>query len=336
MVFGEWRPGRTKAREGRGSRDRSTGISGVLKDMRAYQLSFLCLFIVVFGFFEPDRTCAETRTYTDALGRVVTFSYPPKRIVSLVPDITETLFVLGLADEIVGVTRFSDYPPTAREKPKVGSYTNINTEAVIGLKPDLILGSGAGNSPRQVRRLARLGFPVFVVYPKDLDGVLEAIEQIAEVVGKAERGEVIVRDMRHRMGEISRRVAGRVRPKVLLQIGRDPIFTVSKGSFAHHLISLAGGDNIAKDAKLPYPSYSLEEIILRGPEVIIVSSMYVDSNHAQWLKEWKEWTILPAVKNNRLYAINSDLIDRPSPRIVKGLEAMARMIHPEAFAGDSR
>jgi len=300
--------------------------------MKAYQRLFLVFLIPGFLFFKPDLSYGEKRTFSDALGRVVTISYPPRRIVSLVPDITETLFALGLGDEIVGVTQFSDFPPAARKKPKVGPYIDINIEAVIDLKPDLILGSGAGNSRMQVKRLERLGLPVFVVYPKDLDGILTAIHRIAGVVGKEGKGKTIVREMKQRIEWVSQRVAGRGKPKVFLQIGRDPIFTVSRGSFAHDLISLAGGDNIAKDARIPYPSFSLEEVILRAPEVIIVSSMYVRGNHSHWLDEWKKWTVLPAVRNNRLYPIDSDLIDRPSPRIVDGLEEMVRMIHPEAFA----
>lgn len=305
------------------------------RDMKG--LMRLVLFFLILGIFflKPVFTHGEKRIFTDALGRVVTISYPPRRIVSLVPDITETLFALGLADEIVGVTRFSNFPPAAREKPKIGSYVDINIEAVIDLEPDLILGTGAGTSPMQAKRLERIGFPVFVVYPRDLDGILMAIQRIAEIVGKENEGKAIVQKMKQRIEQVSQRVEGREKPKVFLQIGRDPIFTVSKGSFAHHLISLARGDNIAKDARIPYPSYSLEEIILRAPEVIIISSMYVGSNHSHWLDEWRKWTVLPAVKNNRLYTINSDVIDRPSPRIVEGLEQMARMIHPEAFAKGS-
>ncbi len=301
------------------------------RDSKGPLVPVLFLFVAGILILKPAFVYGDKRTFTDALDREVTIPYPPKRIVSLVPDITETLFALGLADEIAGVTRFSNFPLAAQKKPRVGSYTNINIEAVTDLQPDLILATGAGNSPMQIRRLERMGFPVFVVYPRDLDGILTTIQRIAEIVGRENKGKALVQEMKQRIEQVSQRVAGREKPRVFLQIGRDPIFTVSKGSFADHLISLAGGDNIAKDGKIPYPSYSLEEIILKAPEVIIISSMYVNSNHAQWLDEWKKWKILPAVKNNRLYTMNSDLIDRPSPRIVKGLEQMARMIHPEAF-----
>lgn len=275
----------------------------------------------------------EKQNHIDGVGRTVTFSYPPRRIVSLAPDITETLFALGLDDEIVGVTRFSNFPPAARRKRKVGSYVEVNMEAIIGLQPDLILATGAGNSPMQINKLERMGYSVFVVYPKNLDEVLATIQTIGKIVGKESEGIVIARKMKQRIEEISQKAASRKKPKVLLQIGRDPIITVSKGSFAHDLISLGGGDNIAKDARRPYPSYALEEIILMAPEVIIISSMYLDSNHLHWIEEWKKWRILPAVKNNRLYTISSDIIDRPSPRIVQGLEQMARLIHPEVFTG---
>jgi iron complex transport system substrate-binding protein len=297
----------------------------------------LVSFSLILGLLlcEPGVASGEKRVFTDILGRPVTISYPPKRIVSLAPDITETLFALGLSDEIVGVTRFSNFPPAAKEKPKVGSYTDVNIEAVINLRPDLILGTGAGNPKMQVRKLEQMGFPVYVVYPRNLDRVLATIQCIAKIVGKENEGKAIIQEMRQRIDQVLQQVGGLKKPRVFLQIGRDPIFTVSNGSFAHHLISSAGGDNIATKARIPYPSYTLEEIILKAPEVIIISSMYLDSDHSQWLEEWKKWPVLPAVKNNRLYTINSDLIDRPSPRIVEGLEQMARMIHPEVFASDA-
>jgi iron complex transport system substrate-binding protein len=283
----------------------------------------------------PERTCGGQRTLTDAVGRRITVPDSPKRIVSLAPDITETLFALGLSEEIVGVTQFSDFPPVAAMKPKVGSYVDLNIEAIIDLNPDLILGTGAGTSPVLVKRLGRMGFSVFVVYPKDLHGVLAAIEQIADVVGREGKGRAIVEDMRRRIDRVSHGVAGRERRRVFLQIGRDPIYTVSQGSFAHHLITLAGGDNIANNAPVPYPSYSLEEIILQAPEVIIVTSMYTGGNQEGWIEEWRKWEVLPAVKEKRLYTIDSDIIDRPSPRIVDGLEEIARMIHPEVFPSES-
>ena len=294
-------------------------------------LALLLTLLLIGLSIGPDCAQGDQRTLTDAVGRQVTVPESPRRIVSLAPDITETLFALGLSEQIAGVTQFSDFPPAATMKPKVGSYVDLNIEAIIDLNPDLILGTGAGTSPVLVKRLGRMGFSVFIVSPKNLDGVLAAIQQIAGVVGRERKGRAIVENMKHRIDRVSRRVAGRGEPRVFLQIGRDPIYTVSDGSFAHHLITIAGGDNIAKNARIPYPSYSLEKILLQAPEVIIVSSMYRGGNHESWIEEWKKWKILPAVKDNRLYAIDSDIIDRPSPRIVHGLEKIAWMIHPEMF-----
>lgn len=279
----------------------------------------------------PGFVHGEERTFRDAIGRYVRISYPPNRIVSLAPDVTETLFALGLDSEIVGVTRFSNFPPAARDKPKVGSYVAINIEKIIDLKPDLILGTGAGNSRIQVEKLWRVGFPVFVVYPKNFDDILETIHLTGRVVGREKRAKRIVREMKHRLCQVRQQIKGRRRPLVFLQIGRDPIFTVSKGSFANDLIAMAGGDNIAKNERVPYPSYSLEEIVLRAPEVIIITSMYTEGDYDRWIEEWKKWDVIPAVRNNRLHIVDSDLIDRPSPRIIQGLEQMTRIIHPEAF-----
>ena len=306
----------------------------LVKNLHTSKGSWLAslLIVLLIGLsIRPESAYGDQRTLTDAVGRQVTVPDSPKRIVSLAPDITETLFALDLSEEIVGVTQFSDFPPPAAMKPKVGSYVDLNIEAIIDLNPDLILGTGAGTSPVLVKRLERMEFSVFIVYPKDLDGVLEAIQQIADVVGREWKGRAIVENMRRRIDRVSHGVAGREKPRVFLQIGRDPIYTVSQGSFASHLIAIAGGDNIAKNAPIPYPSYSLEEIILQAPEVIIVTSMYIGGNQESWIEEWQKWGVLPAVKNNRLYTIDSDIVDRPSPRIVDGLEKIAQMIHPEVF-----
>jgi iron complex transport system substrate-binding protein len=306
-------------------------INITLEIVRVIKVRNLTAWVLGLLLIYPSFVQGEERTFEDAIGRYVSVSYPPKRIVSLAPDITETLFALGLESEIVGVTRFSNFPLAAQKKSKVGSYVAINIEAIVDLKPDLILGTGAGNPRIQVVKLSDLGFSVFIVFPKNVDDILETIHLIGKVVGREKRAKQIVRELKDRMQGVRERVRGQEKPLVFLQIGRDPIFTVSKGSFANDLISLAGGENIAKNEKVPYPSYTLEEIILKSPEVIIISSMYRDRLHSRWLKEWKRWSVLPAVKNNRLYIIDSDLIDRPSPRIIDGLEQMAQMIHPEAF-----
>lgn len=267
----------------------------------------------------------------DEVGREVSFPFPPKRIVSLAPNITEILFSLGLDEEIVGVSIHCNYPDQVKNRVRVGSYISIDFERVISLKPNLILATGAGNPREVVEKLERLGFPTYVIFPKRFDDVLRSIRHIGQVVGKEREAFSLAESMNMRREKIVDRTRNLPRPKVFLQIGDSPIVTVGKGSFGDDLIHLAGGENIAATDREMYPRLGIEEILKRSPEILLVSSMNPQGDYERVLREWKRWRMIPAVKEGRIHLIDSDLIDRPSPRIIEGLEIMARLIHPERF-----
>lgn len=267
----------------------------------------------------------------DEVGREVSFPFPPKRIVSLAPNITEILFSLGLDEEVVGVSIHCNYPDQVKNRVRVGSYISIDFERVISLKPDLILATGAGNPREVVEKLERLGFPTYVIFPKKFDDVLRSIRHIGQVVGKEREAFSLAESMNMRREKIVERTRNLPRPKVFLQIGEAPIVTVGKGSFGDDLIHLAGGENIAATDREMYPRLGIEEILKRSPEILLVSSMNPQGDYERVLREWKRWRMIPAVKEGRIHLIDSDLIDRPSPRIIEGLEIMARLIHPERF-----
>lgn len=267
----------------------------------------------------------------DEAGREVSFPYPPKRIVSLAPNITEILFGLGLDEEVVGISIHCNYPDKVKNRVRVGSYISIDFERVISLKPDLILATGAGNPREVVEKLERLGFPTYVIFPKKFDDVLKSIRHIGQVVGKEREAFSLAQSMNMRREKIVDRTRSLPRPKVFLQIGESPIVTVGKGSFGDDLIHLAGGENIAGADREMYPRLGIEEILKRSPEVLLVSSMNPQGDYERVLREWKRWKMIPAVREGRIHLIDSDLIDRPSPRLIEGLETMARLIHPERF-----
>jgi iron complex transport system substrate-binding protein len=269
------------------------------------------------------------RAVLDEVGRRVVLPEHPSRIISLSPSITEILFSLGLEERIVGVSNHSDFPPQTLAKPRVGSYINPNLEQVISLNPDLILASAAGNPREFVERMESLGFSVYTVFPKDFEGILRSISHIAAITGREHRGDMVVREMKMRKERILHLTRGRKRPKVFLQIGTSPIVTVGKGSFADDLISLAGGENIAGGERVKYPRYSIEEVLIKGPDIIIITSMDPRADSHMLAEDWNRWKTIPAVKHGRIYVIDSDLVDLPSPRIVDGLEAIAGMLHPE-------
>lgn len=274
---------------------------------------------------------AAAITLKDEVGREVTFPYPPRRIVSLAPNVTETLFSLGLDEEVVGVSLHCNYPEKVRQRVKVGSYIQIDYERVIWLKPDLVIATGAGNTREMVERLERLGFPTFTIFPKKFDDVLRSIRLLGQVVAREKEAVSMGEEMKRRREKVVRQVRSLTKPRVFLQIGETPIVTVGKGSFADDLIRLAGGENISGKDREMYPRLGLEEILKRSPEVILVSSMNPGGDYERVLREWQRWKTIPAVKHGRIHLIDSDLIDRPAPRIIHGLEKMARLLHPEKF-----
>jgi iron complex transport system substrate-binding protein len=263
------------------------------------------------------------------VGREVIFAFPPKRIVSLAPNITEILFGLGLDEEIVGVSIHCNYPDKVKDRVRVGSYISLDFERIVSLKPDLIIATGAGNTREMVERLERLGFPTYAIFPKRFDDVLQSIRHLGQVVGREREARSIIQSMQRRKERVVERTKNFSRPKVFLQIGEAPIVTVGKGSFGDDLIRLAGGENVAGNDREMYPRLGMEEILKRSPEVILISSMNPKGDYERGFREWERWKIIPAVKQGRIYLIDSDLIDRPSPRIIEGIEEIARLIHPE-------
>ena len=251
------------------------------------------------------------------------------RIVSLAPSITEIIFALGMGDHLVGVTIFSNYPPEAKKLPKIGTYIHLNLEKILWLRPDIAIGIYDGNRKSEIEILKEAGIQVYMTNPRNVNDVLYDIRKIGSVLGVPERGKALSKRLEKRV----KRVINKVRPlkkvRVFLQINIKPIITVNKDTFQNDLIRLAGGINIAENEPIRYPKISIEEIINRKPEVIIISCMEVGGKFEEAKKEWMKWKSIPAVRDDRIYLVNSDLLDRASPRLIEGLELLARLIHPE-------
>ena len=268
-------------------------------------------------------------TYTDALGRTVTLDKQPRRIVSMAPSLTEILFFLGLKDRVAGVTQFSYYPPEAELKPKIGSYINLNVEKIVTLNPDLAIGTADGNKEGVVKHLEQAGIPVYIVNPRSVSDAIDTVAILGGVCGIGDTSMELAFRLKSRVDYVLEKTADLRRPLVFLQINVKPIMTVNRNTFHHDLIRLAGGRNISRDMTTSYPRISIEEVLQKKPEIIIISSMERGGRFAWALGEWLKWPVIPAVKEGRVHLVDSDLLDRPSPRIVKGLETLARLIHPE-------
>jgi len=270
-------------------------------------------------------------TFKDALGREISVPAQPKRLIALAPNLTEILYALGLGERIVGVTNHCNYPPEVRLKPKVGSYVHLNVEQIISLSPDLVIGTMDGNERYVLDLLEQARVKVFFVNPRDVRQAIETISTAGLVCGVPGKARQISDQLTMRVDRVVKATAEKQKPLVFLQIHIHPIMSVNRNTVHHDLLRLAGGENMTADEPVTYPRISLEEVLRRKPEVIVLSSMEREGRFEKARQDWLQWTSLPAVQKGRVHLIDSDLIDRPSPRIVDGLEIMAKLLHPEMF-----
>lgn len=278
-----------------------------------------------------DPVTACSREVEDPLGRKVFVPESPSRVVALAPSVTEIVFALGQERRLVGVTEYSDFPPEAKSLYTIGSYVKPDLERIVALNPDLCIAVKDGNPKEVVERLMGLRIPVYAVDPKSLDMVLSAIERIGGLLEADERAAALVDSLRARMGRVLE-VVGRSthKPKVFIQIGTIPIVSVGTDTFMNELIERAGGINLAKGLT-PYPRYSREQVLALAPDIIVITSMEKSSNFERARTEWLGWPGLPAARDRRVFIEDANLFNRPSPRLVEGLERLARLIHPALF-----
>lgn len=276
----------------------------------------------------PTSQIAGTRTFTDELGREVKIQFPPQRIVSLAPSVTETLFALGLGDKVVGVTAYCDFPEAARTKEKIGDTLSPNPERLIALKPDLVVMTTASQLEKLVRQLGDLNIAVYVTDPRSVGDVLASIRKLGEVTGATAEAETIVRQMQTRIAAVELRTKALPKPRVLYVLQTAPLITAGRNTFINHLVQLAGADSISGNEATDYPQLSRETAIARSPEVIVAPA----SHGTELVKEddlRRDFAATPAIKTNRIVWVNPDWVDRPGPRLVDGLEQLAKGLHPK-------
>ncbi|MCC6629464.1 MAG: cobalamin-binding protein [Chloroflexi bacterium] len=275
-------------------------------------------------------TAAFPVTVTDSAGRTLTLPRAPARIISLAPSNTEILFALGLGDRVVAVDEFSDYPPEAKAKATLGSYLKPDLEAVVAAAPDLALVTAAHLSGVGGAMIER-GIPTLVVEPRTLPEVFDGILLVGRATGQTAEATRLVDSLRERSAAVTARVSGKPRPRTFLELSPQ-LHTAGPNSFLNDLLERAGGANIAAGASTPWPQLSQEALIQADPQVILLSYDASGETPAQ-VKARPGWHTLSAVKDGRVVTINPDLIARPGPRIVDGLEALASALHPPAPSG---
>lgn len=273
---------------------------------------------------------AAAFTVRDMLGREVTLAAPPARIVSLVPSVTEIVYALGAETHLAGVTDFCDYPPAARGKPRVGGMIDPNLEAIVALKPDLVIATTEGGREETVAQLKRLRIPTYLVAAHRVSDMTALIARVGELTERRDAAATLVARLEQRIAAVTRAVLTRPRPRVLYVLWPEPLIVPGREALVTELIRLAGGESITAGEGDSYPRYSLEAAVARAPEVILLANHGAGTGPVHEEK-WRSLTSLPAIRAGRLQRVNGDLLHRYGPRIVDGLEQLARAIHPEAF-----
>jgi len=292
-----------------------------------FALAALLLFAGCGRTGGPTSEAGDRRSFTDGLGRAVSITPNPQRIISLAPNVTEILFALGLESRVVGVTSYCDFPEAAKAKVKVGDTLRPNLEKIVSLKPDLVVVSTASQLENLTRRLDQLAIPVYVTNPRVVREVAASIRSLGEVTGTSERARSLAGEMENRIDAVEQRVGGLARPRVLYVLQTGPLITAGRNTFINDLINIAGGKSISGDETADYPQFSRETVVARAPEVIVAPS----SHGAEFVKESdlrRDFAVTLAIRSNRIVWVTPDLVDRPGPRIVEGLEQLAEGLHP--------
>jgi iron complex transport system substrate-binding protein len=253
----------------------------------------------------------------DVRGKEILIKSKPMRIISLAPSNTEILYALGLADRIVGVTKYCDYPPAAKSKAKIGDMT-VNTEAVVALKPDLILAHGMLNSAA-IPRLEKLGLTVFAIDPKTLGEVARDIRTVGAITARPKTADIVASKIENAIRTVKAGAAKQPSRKVLVVIQANPLWAAGPKTFVAEMLGIANAKNVAFDARPGFVPFSRELAISRNPDVIITGL----ASDIDFFSKSPEWRTVSAVKNKRIYVINSDILLRAGPRLAEGLKALA-------------
>lgn len=283
----------------------------------------------------PPTPASAAVTVTDSAGRTTTFATVPQRIISLAPSTTEIVCALGACDKLVGVDTFSDFPASVKTLPRISDGFNPNYEAIVAAQPDLVLAAGI-TAPDVISKLDELKLPVLVVGSEtaSFDNVMQDIALVGKVLRADDQAQAVIKGMQDKIAAIRAKVAtAATKPRVFWELdATDPAkpFAPGPGSFINELIALAGGTNITADLKSPYAQVNAEQIVQANPEIIILSDAAYGVS-PESVAQRPGWNVIAAVRDNKVFPIDDNLVSRPGPRLAEGLEAAAKLIHPELF-----
>lgn len=270
-----------------------------------------------------------TREFVDEAGRKITLPAKIERIVSLAPNLTEIVYAVGAGNRLVGNTDYCDYPAEAKQVAKIGDTMHPSVERIIALKPQIVLVSTASQLEAFTKQLDQQGIAVYVTNPGSLEEIFNSITAFGEMFGTAEQATQLAGDLRKRSDAIATAIMGIKPVPVFYQVADEPLYTIGREAYLTDLVRRAGGVSVTADVPDAFPRYSDEAALSAKPEAIILptggSMGNANATVASPLRD------SPAVRNSRVYKINDDYLSRPGPRLVAGLEALAHVLHPEAF-----
>ncbi|MEO8400410.1 MAG: cobalamin-binding protein [Gammaproteobacteria bacterium] len=273
---------------------------------------------VIAIFFLWLNSTANACEVVDDASHTIKLLSPAKRIISLAPDLTELLFAAGAKENIVGVVKGSDYPSNAKKIPVVANFNHVDVERVLALHPDLIVVWAESRMPDQLKNLS---VPIYVSHLRHITDVPRTLQRLGCLAGTEKKASVAARHFIQDYQQLQRKYSRQKTISVFYQIWPEPLVTVTQASWINEIIMLCGGKNIFANLSGVTPEVSMEAVLRANPDVIIGSETKMD-----WRKQWRKWPLLSAVKNNRLFVIDPDWVERAGPRILNGAEEMCRMI----------
>jgi len=288
---------------------------------------------VIFGIWSGFSSWGEARELVDQSGHIVTLVERPLRIVTVAPSLAEVAgdLLVDELDRIVGVSEHTTFPPALTNRPSIGPFFKLNLERILSLKPDLVLATKDGNSREEVRHLRELKLPVVVVSTSNLGEVSRSMELIGEALGVPDRGKRMSAQFNAGLESLRKRAAARkIALHILIQIGMDPLVVAGGNSFVSDAVSVLGVKNIYQAAEQPYPRPSLEDAVIKSPDVILIVAMSSNVHELQHSegKKWRSFQRIKAVKDNRIYVLPGDRILRPSLGLLEGLALVERTLFP--------
>jgi cobalamin transport system substrate-binding protein len=306
------------------------------------RLATFCITVAVLslilcdGVFPAQTSVAHValpagRELTDEIGRRVKIPQEVDRVVSLAPNLTEIVFALGDGNHLAADTDFCDYPAEALQKPHVGGPVNPNMEVIVSLMPDLVLATKSINRRETVNALDHIGLPVYVTDPHSVEEMIASVEHLGSALGVEKSAAMVAEDLRGRLSDLDRRLAGAAPRRVLFVVWTDPLISVGRDTFIADALRRAGGRSVV-DTKAEWPHVSMEEIVRLQPEVLIFASAHAGDTQRDIdeLRTRPGWKNLAAMQKGNIVVV-SDAINRPAPRMVDAIERLARALHPDAF-----